>query len=352
MIRPELVHKRKFHQLLRAAAVEDTTALGLLWFLWESAYQIASPVVGDADDVERAAHWTGPPGKLARALARTGFLDRREDGTFAVHDFWQWCPEFVHGKAVRLREEAKPKICAQCGATYHNADGRSQYCSVVCRVRRYRRGKAPRVTDCNGQVRNASVTGRDGALRTCYGTVTDLPQSPLHLKTETSENTECVTDALRTVTDYSTDNTNTPLPPKGGERGASRKIKDTSRPQSGCEEPTGFDTFWAAYPRKVARKDAVRAYRSAARSKSAREAILAGLEAWKRSDQWARSDGRFIPYPATFLRGEHWLTPPADLVPEGMPTQKRIEAQLAEREAEQREYQQIQARRAERTRAS
>ena len=34
--------------------------------------------------------------------------------------------------------------------------------------------------------------------------------------------------------------------------------------------------------------------------------IVAGVERWKRSEQWTKDDGRFIPYPATFLRGERW----------------------------------------------
>ena len=34
--------------------------------------------------------------------------------------------------------------------------------------------------------------------------------------------------------------------------------------------------------------------------------IVQGVERWKRSEQWTKDDGRFIPYPATFLRGERW----------------------------------------------
>ena len=34
--------------------------------------------------------------------------------------------------------------------------------------------------------------------------------------------------------------------------------------------------------------------------------ILAGVERWKRCDQWTKEGGKFICYPATFLRGRRW----------------------------------------------
>ena len=39
--------------------------------------------------------------------------------------------------------------------------------------------------------------------------------------------------------------------------------------------------------------------------------ILAGLAAWKKSDQWQDDGGRFIPYAAKWLRNRRWECPPA-----------------------------------------
>ena len=65
-----------------------------------------------------------------------------------------------------------------------------------------------------------------------------------------------------------------------------------------------FDDFWRVYPRRVARKDAMKAW---ARIKAAEyPKILGAVVRARCTDQWQRDDGRFIPYPASYLRGERW----------------------------------------------
>lgn len=67
-----------------------------------------------------------------------------------------------------------------------------------------------------------------------------------------------------------------------------------------------FETFWAIYPKKVAKADARKAW---AQTKSVRpdiaKLVLAIQQACK-TEQWMRGNGQFIPYPATWLRGERW----------------------------------------------
>jgi hypothetical protein len=36
------------------------------------------------------------------------------------------------------------------------------------------------------------------------------------------------------------------------------------------------------------------------------EAVMMGLERWKKSDDWNRDGGRYIPMPATWLRQRRW----------------------------------------------
>lgn len=71
-------------------------------------------------------------------------------------------------------------------------------------------------------------------------------------------------------------------------------------------ESDGFDIFWLVYPRKVGKKDAIKAWNQIGPDKPTAEKIISGVERWKRSAQWTKDEGRFIPYPATFLRGERW----------------------------------------------
>jgi len=65
---------------------------------------------------------------------------------------------------------------------------------------------------------------------------------------------------------------------------------------------TAFDAFWAAYPRREARKDAMKAWTQAGGDEHA-DAILAALDWQRNTDQWRRG---YVPLAATYLRGERW----------------------------------------------
>jgi len=65
-----------------------------------------------------------------------------------------------------------------------------------------------------------------------------------------------------------------------------------------------FEEFWSEYPRRQAKKDALKAWNRI--DPGRREAILRGVRAWKRSEQWLRDGGQYIPMASTFLNGERW----------------------------------------------
>jgi hypothetical protein len=67
---------------------------------------------------------------------------------------------------------------------------------------------------------------------------------------------------------------------------------------------TGFDQFWAVYPRHEARKDAEKAWRQVDGDRHL-DTILAALR-WQAPEYLSR-ERRFRPLPATYLRGERWL---------------------------------------------
>jgi len=66
-----------------------------------------------------------------------------------------------------------------------------------------------------------------------------------------------------------------------------------------------FDKFWSAYPRKSAKAEAKKAF-SKITADQLESTILPDLEKRKRSSQWQENNGTYIPYPATYLRGERW----------------------------------------------
>lgn len=65
-----------------------------------------------------------------------------------------------------------------------------------------------------------------------------------------------------------------------------------------------FDSFWQAYPKKVAKPNALRAWKKIKPGEV--PAILASIEWHKKGEDWAALGGQFIPYPATFLRNRRW----------------------------------------------
>jgi len=67
-----------------------------------------------------------------------------------------------------------------------------------------------------------------------------------------------------------------------------------------------FERFWAVYPRKVGKKDAVKAWNKLKPDEALTNQIIEGVERWKLSTQWTKDGGQYIPYPATFLNGERW----------------------------------------------
>lgn len=68
-----------------------------------------------------------------------------------------------------------------------------------------------------------------------------------------------------------------------------------------------FSTFWSAYPRKDGKQDAIKAWKSIKPNKELQDVILNDLK--RRvgiNGVWYKSERRFIPLPATYLRGRRW----------------------------------------------
>lgn len=68
----------------------------------------------------------------------------------------------------------------------------------------------------------------------------------------------------------------------------------------------GFERFWSAYPKKTAKQQALKAWQKLKPDEELIEKMLLSLERQKRSVQWTKDNGQFIPYPATWLNGRRW----------------------------------------------
>lgn len=114
MGRPGLTKNRKFLRLVRelaptCKAFAEQVARGALELLWEAAYEKGDDYLGDAADVEAAAHWSGKPDVLCKALllaggeGEPGFIDELSDrpGHYLVHDLYDHAPGYVKKRMER-----------------------------------------------------------------------------------------------------------------------------------------------------------------------------------------------------------------------------------------------------------
>lgn len=95
-----------------------------------------------------------------------------------------------------------------------------------------------------------------------------------------------IEENFQDIKENNTSNNNNPHTPKG--------------------EDELFDQFWQAYPKRVAKKPARRAWDKLHVDIDLLAKILAALAWQKRTDDWQRDGGRYIPNPATWLNGGRW----------------------------------------------
>jgi hypothetical protein len=67
-----------------------------------------------------------------------------------------------------------------------------------------------------------------------------------------------------------------------------------------------FEKFWAAYPRKVAKAEARKAWAQTASIRPDTDSLIKAVLSHCKTEQWMKSNGAFIPHAATWLRGERW----------------------------------------------
>ena len=82
-------------------------------------------------------------------------------------------------------------------------------------------------------------------------------------------------------------------------------------PECGSDDDPGFAAFWDAYPRKVGKGQARKAWRTAVRTRKADPKVLVTAAERYRDDPHRRaSAAEFTAHPATWLNGERWSDHP------------------------------------------
>lgn len=73
---------------------------------------------------------------------------------------------------------------------------------------------------------------------------------------------------------------------------------------AGAERDRVFNEFWSAYPKKVGKKDAQRAFAKVPKAEWPK--LIPAVERQKKSKQWQKDDGQYIPNPSTWLNQGRW----------------------------------------------
>lgn len=86
--------------------------------------------------------------------------------------------------------------------------------------------------------------------------------------------------------------------------------KPSDANNASAASPAGFAEFWSAYPRKVGKGAAEKAFRKAKIGKTLLPNVLKAIERARATEQWRKDGGQFIPHPATWLNQVRWEDDP------------------------------------------
>jgi len=244
-------------------------------FLFVAANRPDGDLAGmDDDDIEIAADWLGDPGALVAALVEVRFLTG-EQGKRAVHDWADHNP-WASGSEARSEKSRWAALCKQ--------HGRQKAAEMMPEYAASLRVAPPESASGTPAAVPESASGTPLADS---GSAPSPSPSPSPSPKQEQELTP-------------------PTPRKRGEGVGTSAVKLKAVPAE-----DRFAEFWQAYPRKVAKPAAEKAWRKVA---AEADAIMAGLRRQAGCEQWAKDGGQFIPYPATWLNGRRWEDAPAAAV--------------------------------------
>lgn len=98
-------------------------------------------------------------------------------------------------------------------------------------------------------------------------------------------------------------------------------LEDSAEPKNGSIYPEDFKQFWDAYPKKEGKGGALKIWKRD-KCKAILPDILKALESYKRSAQWTKEGGQFIPNPEKWLNKRQYDDEPRDT--NGLPKPKSI----------------------------
>lgn len=86
----------------------------------------------------------------------------------------------------------------------------------------------------------------------------------------------------------------------------SKSESESNTNPADAEENDLFERFWKAYPKKVGKGAALKAFEKAKVNADLIVVIENAIEQQKKTDQWKKDGGQYIPNPATWLNQQRW----------------------------------------------
>ena len=83
----------------------------------------------------------------------------------------------------------------------------------------------------------------------------------------------------------------------------SKTSKDKDKDKDKDNSASPFESFWAAYPRKVGKQAAKKAF---SKVSVPVKTLIDAVNSQKNSEQWHKDNGQYIPNPATWLNQGRW----------------------------------------------
>jgi hypothetical protein len=105
-------------RLKRTLGLTQYQAVGLLECLWHfTAHNTPDGGIGryTDDDIAAVLEWEGAATDLIEALTQSGWLDRHDDGSLWIHDWFDHCPTWVRGVAANKIAREKNVCGTKCG---------------------------------------------------------------------------------------------------------------------------------------------------------------------------------------------------------------------------------------------
>jgi hypothetical protein len=82
--------------------------------------------------------------------------------------------------------------------------------------------------------------------------------------------------------------------------------KSNTKGLSTKEDIYPFDDFWTAYPKKKAKEAAKKAWVKLKPDEALGKTIIQAVLESAKTQDWKKENGKYIPYPATYLNGKRW----------------------------------------------